>query len=122
MILTADNCVFCDIWRGIGKAEWIYNWPRAFAITPLNPVTQGHVLVIPGLHVESFTSDPETTGYVMKCASEYARGIGSCNIITSKGREATQSVFHLHIHVVPRRDGDGLKLPWSENGSISTEH
>jgi histidine triad (HIT) family protein len=118
-----NNCVFCDIWRGVGRAEWAYQWDRAFAIVPLNPVTPGHILVIPGLHVRSFTSDPETTGYVMQCASEYANMVaGSYNLITSKGTAATQTVYHLHVHLVPRHEGDGLKLPWSENGSISTEH
>jgi len=43
------------------------------------------------------------------------RRVGPCNVITSVGREATQSVFHLHVHVVPRREGDGLALPWTPN-------
>lgn len=113
MMYAMEKCVFCDIWRGAAIAEWKYKWPRAFAIVPLNPVTPGHVLVIPGLHVPNFTSDPETTGYVMTCASEYADAMGSYNIITSKGRAATQTVSHLHVHIVPRQEGDGLLLPWS---------
>ncbi len=51
----------------------------------------------------------------MRYAAQWAAGhrMNPCNLITSAGREATQTVFHLHIHVVPRRDGDGLALPWT---------
>jgi len=110
------SCVFCDIWRGEARADVAYKWNRAIAISPLNPVTAGHVLIVPGIHVRDFSSDPETSGYVMKCASEYIDRwhVGQCNIITSVGENATQSVFHLHVHIVPRRLNDGLKLPWSE--------
>lgn len=82
------------------------------AIVPLNPVTEGHVLVIPRWHVVDAVQEPQVTADVMRCAAELAER--PCNIITSSGGEATQSVFHLHVHVVPRREGDGLALPWTD--------
>jgi histidine triad (HIT) family protein len=49
----------------------------------------------------------------MRMAASLAREMGPCNLITSKGREATQTVFHMHLHLVPRAENDGLLLPWS---------
>jgi histidine triad (HIT) family protein len=82
-------------------------------IAPLNPCVEGHVLVIPRLHVEDFTDNMVVAAVTMAAASRYARNMGPCNLITSRGKEATQSVFHLHIHLVPRRENDGLHLPWT---------
>lgn len=74
----------------------------------------GHTLVIPRQHVQDFADDPYVSGETMRYAAELVRelNIGPCNIITSRGREATQSVFHLHLHIVPRAENDGLALPW----------
>lgn len=104
-------CVFCDIVEGIAPAEVVAEWASAAAIVPLNPVVSGHVLVIPRHHVRDAVDDPHTTAVVMGHVAEIAEP--PCNIITSVGREATQSVFHLHVHVVPRAEGDGLALPWT---------
>jgi histidine triad (HIT) family protein len=84
---------------------------------PLNPVTPGHLLVIPVRHVMDAAEDPDLTGRVFAAAARIARESGgdpSCNLITSVGGAATQSVYHLHAHVVPRRHGDGLRLPWTQ--------
>jgi histidine triad (HIT) family protein len=90
----------------------VQEWCDAFAIVPLNPVTDGHTLVIPKTHVDDFTGDPAVSAATMRRAAELAASVGPCNLITSRGREATQSVFHLHLHIVPRADNDGLALPW----------
>ncbi len=83
-------------------------------IEPLNPVVPGHRIVIPREHVRDFSENPEVTGRVMERAAHHAKEIGGdMNLITSKGPWATQSVFHLHVHLVPRQEGDGLKLPWT---------
>lgn len=105
-------CPFCAIVASDAPATIVWEWASALAIVPLNPVTRHHVIVLPKQHVADATDDPMLTGYVMACASTLVTG-GSANIITSIGRPATQSVFHLHIHVVPRSEGDGLALPWT---------
>jgi histidine triad (HIT) family protein len=84
---------------------------------PLHPVAPGHMLVVPRPHVRDATEDPVLTGWVMAAAARLAARVGDCNIITSVGPAATQTVFHLHVHVVPRRPGDGLALPWTGTGS-----
>lgn len=82
---------------------------------PLSPVTPGHRLVVPVAHVTDALENPTITKWTMEFAAEVARnyGIRSCNLITSVGTPATQTIRHLHIHIVPRRDGDGLHLPWT---------
>lgn len=88
----------------------MWDWPGALAIVPRDPVIDGHVIVLPKAHVSDARTDPSLTGYVMTCAAVYAPD--GANLITSIGRAATQTVMHLHVHVVPRRDGDQLSLPW----------
>lgn len=110
-----DLCAFCEIADGRAPATFVYTWPDAVAFVPLNPVTAGHLLVIPRVHVADFAADPEVSAMVMRRAAEAARGIrpdGPMNLITSWGTAATQSVFHLHLHLVPRAENDGLALPW----------
>lgn len=111
-----NPCPFCEILAYRATAKWRYTWPEAIAIEPLNPVTDGHLLVIPRRHVADASTDPALTAVVMGRAAEITRDapeVGPANIITSIGADATQTVFHLHLHVVPRRAGDGLHLPWT---------
>lgn len=114
-------CIFCQIIRGESPANVVREWMDAIAIVPLNPVVAGHILVIPRAHVADYTEERYVTGYTMMRAAELARdlGINPSNLITSAGREATQSVFHLHVHIVPRAENDGLALPWYSGKSKS---
>lgn len=108
------DCVFCKIVLGESPADIVKEWAHVIAFTPLEPVTPGHTLIVPKQHVTDYTENLGVTGLTAAAASEYASGIEEeSNLITSAGKIATQSVFHLHMHVVPRRKGDGLKLPWS---------
>src|SRR4051794_33645564 len=110
-----DECPFCAIVARSAPAQILGDWGHALAIVPLHPVTPGHVLVLPAAHVTSATDSPEVTAMTMRYAAKYAREhTTDCNIITSVGDAATQTVRHLHIHVVPRRADDGLALPWTE--------
>lgn len=111
-------CPFC-------KANWpnldiVEKWMGGSVaiINPLNPVTDGHVLVIHWDHDESAAANRDASrraSLLMAVAADYVntRQI-QANIITSIGPEATQSVRHTHVHVVPRRADDGLKLPWTD--------
>lgn len=109
----SDQCVFCDIIAGRSPAKLVDGDGSGIAIVPLNPVTDGHVIVMPFRHITDAAADPETAGKVMVLAAAMAQEYESSNIITSIGAPATQTVMHLHIHVVPRREGDGLHLPWT---------
>lgn len=105
------DCVFCDPTR-IASVVAIMDDMMVFE--PVSPVAAGHLLVAPRDHVPDFTTSPYITAAVMQVAAKVAalKG-GDFNLITSAGLSATQSVRHLHIHLVPRVQGDGLKLPWS---------
>jgi histidine triad (HIT) family protein len=108
----AELCPFCE---RIKRGEYDVGWfgDSVVAFEPLNPVTPGHMLVVPRHHCPHAAAFPSMAGAVMEAAAMLAFEIGPCNIITSCGVEATQTVFHMHLHVVPRREGDGLMLPWT---------
>jgi histidine triad (HIT) family protein len=108
-----DLCPFCEINVGHAPATFVHEWSNAIAIVPLNPVVDGHTLVIPKTHVRDFAENPEVFAATARRAAELMRWTPRpMNVITSRGREATQSVFHLHLHLVPRAENDGLALPW----------
>lgn len=108
-------CVFCDealiqSSEPIERATVYGIHVRVF--TPLFPVTPGHTLIAPVRHVADATTDPLVAAACMGAAARVAQRFDSANIITSIGAPATQTVAHLHLHVVPRSPGDGLTLPW----------
>jgi histidine triad (HIT) family protein len=115
MFTPDQHCVFCEIVAGRAPAAIVAEWPDAMAIVPLHEVTPGHLLVIPKGHVSDARVDPIVAGAAFARAASIATG--PVNLITSAGSVATQTVFHLHVHVVPRRPGDGLSLPWT--GQVS---
>lgn len=111
------GCPFCAIVAGRAPARFVVpptRWPDALAFLPLRPVTPGHVLIVSRRHVPDFAADPEVYAAVSRRAAELACELGrpDANVITSRGTAATQSVFHLHVHLVPRVVDDGLALPW----------
>lgn len=109
------NCVFCDIVADTSLANCVEEWPEAIAFVPLNPVVGGHLLVVPKVHVDNFVVDPLVTAVVFARAAQLAGEPGDengLNLITSMGEAATQTVFHLHVHLIPRRYGDRVSLPW----------
>lgn len=110
-------CPFCDlINRNLGGdynngITFVYRNDVA-RLKPLNPVTPGHILFIPTQHVEH--PMPAAVALAMDSAARYGHVRGDdFNLITSSGSAATQTVPHLHVHYVPRREGDGLHLPWT---------
>ena len=108
------DCPFCD---RIAAGEFDYSDDHSVAFQPLNPVTPGHFLVMPRRHVTTALEPfaPIVLGGTMRLAAILARQMDllDCNFINSAGPLATQTVFHLHVHVVPRRKSDGLHLPWT---------
>jgi len=109
----ATRCAFCAILTGHTEAVIVSGWDDAIAIRPRRPVAEGHVLVLPRTHVPDASTDPALTAAVMARAAQLLAEHQAANLITSKGAPATQTVFHLHVHVVPRWPGDGLALPWT---------
>ena len=107
------DCPFCAIVAGTAPATVVREWGDALAIVPLGPVVEGHILVIPKQHVADFGESPMVSAAAMFRAAQLAgESDQPMNLITSRGREATQSVWHCHLHLVPRAENDGLALPW----------
>jgi histidine triad (HIT) family protein len=118
---VGGTCPFCRIVRGLAPAQVLRDWPDALAILPRGGgVTAGHVLVLPKTHVPDVAADPLVSAATMRRVAELAAEVGDCNVITSRGAAATQTVRHLHVHVVPRRHGDGILLPWTSPAGSGT--
>lgn len=115
-----DNCSFCAIARGHDPhVEVVAEDTDWIAFFPLNPATPGHTLVIPRAHVRNlWDADLELASAVMRGAVLVGRAIDTAlkpqgmNLITSDGRVAEQTVFHLHLHLVPRWQDDGFGQIW----------
>lgn len=110
------SCVFCpDNWDNLDIVNRGTIDGQSYAIVrPLDPVTEGHLLVIGDQHSKDAASNPLQAMFLMGVAAGemWTQGI-QANIITSIGPDATQTVMHTHLHVVPRRKNDHLPLPWT---------
>lgn len=115
------ECIFCAIVAGDLPAIKIAETDTALAFMDINPATQGHALVIPKTHAKDLLeiSDEDLqhcTVLARRIAARAVEALGAdgINLLNSCGRAAWQTVFHFHIHVVPRYLGrDGLELPWT---------
>lgn len=113
-------CAFCAIARGEDRTvDVICEGPTWLAFFPLNPATPGHTLVIPRSHVEDLWKlSPSEGSYLMTAVIKVGRAIQAAispegmNLITSAGETAEQTVFHLHLHLVPRWHADGFGRIW----------
>jgi histidine triad (HIT) family protein len=118
--MPADpDCLFCKIVAGEIPATIVAQDERTIAFMDINPATRGHALVIPREHAADVHAiDPEDLQAVAVVAQRLAgravdqlRAAG-VNLLNSNGPAAWQTVFHFHLHVIPRYEGDPLRLPW----------
>ena len=113
------DCIFCKILVGELPATIVDEDERTVAFMDINPATRGHVLVIPRAHSKDLLSiDPEDLRAVAVASQRQAtrakqrlRADG-VNLVNSAGAVAWQTVFHFHMHVIPRYADDPLRLPW----------
>jgi histidine triad (HIT) family protein len=113
------DCIFCKIVAGELPAAVVASDERAVAFLDINPATRGHTLVIPRAHVQDIHEiDSEDLAAVTALAQRIAGrarerlGADGVNLLHSSGSAAWQTVFHFHVHVIPRYLGDPLRLPW----------
>jgi histidine triad (HIT) family protein len=117
--MADEDCIFCKIAAGEAPATIVYEDERTLAFMDISPATRGHMLVIPRRHardlLEIDVDDLKATVAVgqqlAKRAVERLEADG-VNLLNSCGRAAWQVIFHFHLHVIPRYQGDPLKLPW----------
>ncbi|ATO14955.1 HIT family protein [Micromonospora sp. WMMA2032] len=109
-----SGCVFCGIIAGEVPAFTVTDEPDGVAFLDTRPVFKGHVLVVPRAHVETLADLPDDAlpGYfrlVRRIAVAVESGLGSGGTFVAMNNRVSQSVPHLHTHVVPRTKGDGLR-------------
>jgi len=114
------DCIFCKILAGAVPATIVAEDERTVAFMDINPATRGHALVIPRAHSRDLLAvDPEDLRAVAVAAQRLAGhmserlGAEGVNVINSCGAVAWQTVFHFHVHVIPRYATDPLRLPWT---------
>lgn len=114
-----SSCIFCEIVCGTAPAWRLYEDDRTVAFLDIHPATRGHALVIPRRHADDlFTISAEdaaavaTTVHRLAPTLEERLGCDGLNVVQANRAAAWQSVFHYHVHMVPRYVGDGLLMPW----------
>jgi histidine triad (HIT) family protein len=113
------DCIFCKIVAGELPATLVDEDERTISFMDIAPATRGHALVIPREHSPDLLSiEPDDLAAVNLAAQRLAvrikgrLGADGVNLINACGAVAFQTVFHFHLHVIPRYEGDGLRLPW----------
>jgi histidine triad (HIT) family protein len=118
--MSDSDCLFCKIIAGELPGRIIAEDERTVAFMDINPATRGHALVVPRRHATDLLDiDREDLAATVLAAQRVARraterlGADGVNLINSCGRAAWQTVFHFHVHVIPRYVDDPLRLPWT---------
>jgi histidine triad (HIT) family protein len=113
------DCIFCKILAGEMPATIVDEDERTIAFMDIAPATRGHALVIPRKHSSDLLSvgsdDLQAVALAaqrLAARAEQRLGAAGVNLINSCGAVAWQTVFHFHVHVIPRYEGDPLRLPW----------
>ncbi|KAI8988248.1 HIT-like domain-containing protein [Mycotypha africana] len=117
--LQAD-CIFCKIIRGEIPSFKITETDKSYAFLDINPLSEGHALIIPKYHAEYFHQVPDDVlADMLPLAKKVALAIGlegnQYNLLQNNGRMAHQEVFHVHFHIIPKPDTEkGLKIGWPQ--------
>lgn len=115
----AEECLFCKIIAGEIPSTAVYEDDDFKAILDVNPAARGHVIIIPKRHASNiYELEDEDAAKVFPIARRIASalqktyGCDGVNILQNNGEAAGQTVFHLHVHVVPRYYGDSVQIKW----------
>jgi histidine triad (HIT) family protein len=118
--MADDDCLFCKIVAGELPAHIIDSDERTVSFMDINPATRGHALVIPRRHARDLRDvGAEDLAACMETVQRLAGrvqdrlGADGINVLNSCGSAAWQTVFHFHMHVIPRYEDDPLRLPWT---------
>ena len=114
-----DNCIFCKLANGIIPTNKIYEDEEFSVILDMGPATKGHALILPKDHYKNLYELPDETGAkVMKLAKKMAIHMtdklqaDGFNLVQNNNEVAGQTVFHFHMHLIPRYENDGQKINW----------
>ncbi len=123
-----NDCIFCKIANGVIPSATVYEDDLFRAILDIAPAHKGHVIVLPKSHADNlFALDDDVAAaalpVVKKIATALKEALGcdGVNILQNNGTAAGQSVFHLHIHIIPRYEGDGILPVWPQGSYADGE-
>lgn len=116
------NCIFCRIINREVPGTFIYEDDSVVAIVPKEQVSDGHLLVLPKIHYQDvFDIDDDVLRNIASTSKKLSADIiiktpfTAVNLLNASGKDAQQSVFHFHLHIVPRKPDDGLDMWIKQN-------
>jgi histidine triad (HIT) family protein len=125
--MIKEDCIFCKIANGEIPSATIFEDHDFKVVLDVGPATKGHVLILTKEHYDNiFEIDAETAGKLFSLASHVARAMKKAlncdgmNVLQNNGTIAGQTVFHFHLHLIPRYEGDQVQVTWPQ-GEISDE-
>ena len=117
--MKKDDCIFCKLANGVIPTNSIYEDEDFNVILDLAPATKGHALILPKQHADNLYELPEETAakamvLAKKLATHMTQKLecDGFNIVQNNGTVAGQTVFHFHMHLIPRYENDGQKIAW----------
>lgn len=125
--MKKEDCIFCKIANGDIPSNALYEDEQVKVVFDLGPASKGHVLILPKNHFDNiYELDDESAAHIFKVAVKIARAMketlkpDGLNIVQNNGEAAGQTVFHFHMHIIPRYSGDTVNIGW-EPGSITDD-
>lgn len=120
--MKKDDCIFCKLANGDIPTNSIYEDEVVKVIFDASPAAPGHILILPKNHYDDiYSMDDETAAHVFKVAVKlskaYRRALDfdGLNIVQNNGEAAGQTVFHFHMHIIPRYKNDTVNVTWKQN-------
>ena len=125
--MKKDDCIFCKLANGEIPTNALYEDDIVKVIFDAGPASDGHVLILPKNHYDDiYSMDEDTAAHVFKVATRIAKAYKQSldyeglNIVQNNGEAAGQTVFHFHIHLIPRYEGDHAGVTWKP-GTLTDE-
>ena len=125
--MKKDDCIFCKLANGDIPTNTLYEDDCVRVIFDAEPAAEGHVLILPKEHFDNiYDLDDDTAGHVFKVAKKIATAMNKTldmdglNVVQNNGEAAGQTVFHFHMHIIPRHNDDTVNVGW-EKHKVSSE-
>ncbi len=125
--MKKDDCIFCKLANGDIPTNTLYEDDYVRVIFDAEPAAEGHVLILPKEHFDNiYELDDDTAGHVFKVAKKIATAMNKTldmdglNVVQNNGEAAGQTVFHFHMHIIPRHNDDTVNVGW-EKHKVSSE-
>ena len=125
--MKKDDCIFCKLANGVIPTNSLYEDDVVKVIFDAGPASSGHVLILPKEHFDNvYALDDDTAAHVFQVAVKVAKALKEglnlegLNIVQHNGEIAGQTVFHFHMHIIPRYKGDTVNVGWKP-GEVTDE-